>query len=49
MPVALIVFGDKSHNHPDKHDPARTGMIHEAAADFFKIINNANSYLQEIL
>ncbi len=35
--------------HPDKHDPARTGMIHKAAADFFKKINNANSYLQEIL
>jgi curved DNA-binding protein CbpA len=35
--------------HPDKHDPARTGMTHKAAADFFKIIYNANSYLIEIL
>ncbi len=35
--------------HPDKHDPTITGMTHEAAADFFKIINNANSYLQEIM
>ncbi len=35
--------------HPDKHNPARTSMTHKAAVDFFKIINNANLYLQEIL
>ncbi len=35
--------------HPDKHDPAQTGMTHAQAADYFKIINNAQSYLREIL
>jgi curved DNA-binding protein CbpA len=36
--------------HPDKHDPARTGMTHEAALEYFKIINNAQSaYLCKVL
>ena len=35
--------------HPDVHNPARTGLTHEAAADFFKLINNANAYLREVL
>jgi curved DNA-binding protein CbpA len=35
--------------HPDKHDPARTGMTHEAALEYFKIINNAQSYLCGVL
>jgi curved DNA-binding protein CbpA len=35
--------------HPDKHNPAQTGMTHEAAAEFFKLINNANFYLHKIL
>jgi curved DNA-binding protein CbpA len=29
--------------HPDKHNPAQTGLTHEAAAENFKLINNANS------
>jgi DnaJ-class molecular chaperone len=28
-------------NHLDKPDPSRTGMTHEAALEYFKIINNA--------
>ena len=35
--------------HPDKHDPTRTGLSHEAAADYFKLINNAQAYLSEVL
>jgi curved DNA-binding protein CbpA len=35
--------------HPDKHDPAQTGMMHAQAAEYFKIINNAQSYLREVL
>jgi DnaJ-class molecular chaperone len=35
--------------HPDKHDPTRTGMTHKAAADYFKLINNAQAYLSEVL
>jgi curved DNA-binding protein CbpA len=35
--------------HPDKHDPARTGMMHKAADDYFKLINNAQAYLCEVL
>jgi curved DNA-binding protein CbpA len=35
--------------HPDCHDPARTGLTHKAAADFFKLINNVQAYLQEVL
>lgn len=35
--------------HPDKHDPAKTGMSNEEASDFFKLINNAQAYLREVL
>jgi curved DNA-binding protein CbpA len=35
--------------HPDKHNPTRTGMTHEAAADYFKLINNGQAYLCEVL
>ncbi len=35
--------------HPEKHDPTRTGLSHEAAADYFKLINNAQAYLSEVL
>jgi curved DNA-binding protein CbpA len=35
--------------HPDNHDPARTGMTHEAAADYFKLINDSQAYLCEVL
>jgi hypothetical protein len=35
--------------HPDKHDLQRTGMSQEAAADYFKLINNAQAYLCEVL
>jgi curved DNA-binding protein CbpA len=35
--------------HPNKHDPARTGMTQAAAADFFKLINNAQTYLCKVL
>ncbi len=35
--------------HPDKHDPARTGMTQAAAANYFKLINNAQAYLCEVL
>ena len=35
--------------HPDKHDPARTGMTHADASEYFKLINNAQAYLCEVL
>jgi DnaJ-class molecular chaperone len=35
--------------HPDKHDPSRTGMMNKAAAEYFKLINNAQSYLCDVL
>jgi hypothetical protein len=35
--------------HPDKHDPAQTGLTNEQAADYFKVINNAQAYLREVL
>ena len=35
--------------HPDKHDPMRTGMTHAEASEYFKIINNAQAYLCEVL
>ncbi len=35
--------------HPDRHDPAHAGLTHKAAAYFFKLINNAQAYLQEVL
>jgi curved DNA-binding protein CbpA len=35
--------------HPDKHNPARTGMTHAEASKYFKLINNAQAYLCEVL
>ena len=35
--------------HPDKHDPLKTGISNESAGDFFKLINNAHSFLRGIL
>jgi curved DNA-binding protein CbpA len=35
--------------HPDKHDPTRTGMKQAVASEYFKIINNAQAYLCEVL
>jgi curved DNA-binding protein CbpA len=35
--------------HPDKHDPAQTGLTNEQSADYFKVINNAQAYLREVL
>jgi hypothetical protein len=35
--------------HPDKHDPAQTGLTQLEASQYFQLIKNANSYLCEIL
>jgi DnaJ-class molecular chaperone len=35
--------------HPDKHDPSRTGMMNKAASKYFKLINNDQSYLCDVL
>jgi curved DNA-binding protein CbpA len=35
--------------HPNKHDPARTGMTHAKAYEYFKLINNAQAYLCDVL
>ena len=35
--------------HPDKHDPAQTGMTHTKASEYFNLINNAQAYLCEVL
>ena len=35
--------------HPDKNDPSRTGMTNEEASEHFKLINNANQYLRQVL
>jgi curved DNA-binding protein CbpA len=35
--------------HPDKHNSTRTGMTQAAAADYFKLINNDQVYLCEVL
>jgi DnaJ-class molecular chaperone len=35
--------------HPDKHNPVRTGMTQAAAADYFKLINNTQAHLCEVL
>ncbi len=35
--------------HPDKNDPAATGLTTAEASDFFKLLNNANKYLKEWL
>ncbi len=33
--------------HPDKNDPAITGLTANEASDFFKLLNNAQEYLKE--
>jgi DnaJ-class molecular chaperone len=33
--------------HPDKNDPAVTGLTATEASDFFKLLNNAQEYLME--
>jgi DnaJ-class molecular chaperone len=33
--------------HPDKNDPAITGLTATDASDFFKLLNNAQAYLKE--
>jgi hypothetical protein len=35
--------------HPDKHDSARTGMTHAEASEYFKLINNPQAYLCDVL
>ena len=35
--------------HPDQHDPIRTGITNESAADFFKLISKLQAYLCEVL
>ena len=35
--------------HPDKNNPATTGLTTEEASEFFKLLNNANKYLKERL
>ena len=35
--------------HPNKHDPIPTGMTQAEASKYFKIINNAQAYLCEVL
>ena len=35
--------------HPDKNYPSRTGMTNEEASEHFKLINNGNQYLWEVL
>ena len=47
--VAYRALARIYHYHPDKHDSTRTGMMHEAASEYFKIINNAQSYLCKVL
>ncbi|KAL7526244.1 hypothetical protein ACHAXR_001390, partial [Thalassiosira sp. AJA248-18] len=36
-------------HHPDKHDTAKTGMTNQGASDFFKLINNAQAYLRQVM
>ena len=33
--------------HPDKNNPATTGLTTEEASELFKLLNNANEYLKE--
>ena len=35
--------------HPDKHNSGFTGMSDEEAVEFFQHLNNAHSYLREIM
>jgi DnaJ-class molecular chaperone len=35
--------------HPDKHNSGFTGMSDEQAFEFFQHLNNAHSYLREIM
>jgi curved DNA-binding protein CbpA len=33
--------------HPNKNDPAVTGLMASKASDFFKLLNNAQEYLKK--
>ena len=33
--------------HPDKNDPAITGLIASKASAFFQLLNNAHEYLKD--
>ena len=35
--------------HPDKHNPDQAGMSNSQATAFFQLLNNAYSYLREVL
>ena len=35
--------------HPDKHDTEETGMTSEEAVELFKLVNNAQEHLREII
>ena len=35
--------------HPDKHDSEKTGISDNEASEFFKLINNAQAHLREVL
>jgi len=35
--------------HPDKNNPEETGRNHDEATHFFQLLNNAHTYLREIL
>ena len=35
--------------HPDKHNSSQTGMTNAEAKAFFQLINNAYSYLKEVI
>ena len=35
--------------HPDKHDTEETGMTSEEAVELFKLVNNAQEHLIEII
>ena len=37
------------HYHPDKHNSGFTGKSDEEAVEFFQHLNNAHSYLREIM
>ena len=35
--------------HPDKHNPEETGLTHQQATEKFQEINNAHTYLRQVL
>ena len=35
--------------HPDKHDTNKTGMTSEDAEELFKLVNNLQEHLREII